>query len=66
MPELPRLVHHNLSQGDSALRRDLLAILREQRQTNRTLSAVLFILLGFIIGLVMAQLLLRLDVMGVL
>ncbi|MFN3618597.1 MAG: ubiquinone biosynthesis regulatory protein kinase UbiB, partial [Aquabacterium sp.] len=66
LPELPRLVHHNLTQGDTGLRRDLLAILKEQRQANRTLSAVLWILLGFIMGLVMAQLLLRLNVLGVL
>jgi len=64
LPELPRLVHRNLEQSDTALRRDLQAILREQRQTNRTLSAVLWIALGFIMGLLMAQLLLRMHVLG--
>ncbi|AWI54138.1 ubiquinone biosynthesis regulatory protein kinase UbiB [Aquabacterium olei] len=66
LPELPRLVHHNLERGDTALRRDLMAILIEQRRTNRILSAVLWIGLGFVMGLLVARLLLQLHGAGAL
>ena len=66
LPELPRLIHKNLEQGDAALRRDLHAMLLEQRRTNRTLSAMLWVALGFVMGLLAAQLLMRLYAMGVL
>ena len=66
LPELPRLVHHNLKASDSGLRRDLALMLREQRRTNSTLSAMLWVILGFIMGLMVAQLLLRLHAYGVL
>jgi ubiquinone biosynthesis protein len=66
LPELPRLVHQNLEQGDSALRRDLRAILAEQRRTNRTLSAMLWIGLGFVLGLGAAQLVARLMAAGLI
>lgn len=64
LPELPRLVHRNLERGDSALRRDLQAILQEQRRTNRTLSALLWIGLGFLLGLLAAQFVMRLHGVG--
>ncbi len=64
LPELPRLVHRNLQQGDSALRRDLQAILLEQRKTNRTLSAILWVGFGFVMGLVAAQFVARLHGLG--
>ena len=65
LPELPRLLHQNLEQGDRGLRRDLAAILREQRQTNRTLTAVIWVGLGFFLGLVVARVLLQLHFVGV-
>jgi ubiquinone biosynthesis protein len=64
LPELPRLIHQNLQQGDSGLRRDMMAILMEQRRTNRILSAVVWTGLGFAMGLLVARLLLRLHEMG--
>ncbi|RZI85910.1 MAG: ubiquinone biosynthesis regulatory protein kinase UbiB [Rubrivivax sp.] len=64
LPELPRLLHDNLARSDQGLRRDLAAILIEQRRTNRTLSAVLWIGLGFVMGLLVAQLLLKLHLAG--
>ncbi len=66
LPELPRLIHQNLAQGDTALRRDLQAILIEQRRTNRTLSAMLWVALGFVLGLGAAQLVARLYAHGLL
>ncbi|WP_374316432.1 ubiquinone biosynthesis regulatory protein kinase UbiB [Aquabacterium sp.] len=66
LPELPRLVHHNLKTSDSGLRRDLALMLREQRRTNSTLSAMLWVILGFIMGLMVAQFLLRLHAYGVI
>jgi ubiquinone biosynthesis protein len=66
LPELPRLVHHNLQQGDTAVRRELVAILAEQRRTNRILAAVVWVGLGFGLGLISARILLRLQELGVI
>ncbi len=66
LPELPRLLHHQLEHGDRALRQDLQAILHEQRRTNRTLSAALWLGLGFALGLLVARLLLTLHSQGAL
>ncbi|RZL08584.1 MAG: ubiquinone biosynthesis regulatory protein kinase UbiB [Rubrivivax sp.] len=65
LPELPRLVHQNLERGNSDLRLELAAILHEQRKTNRLLSGVVWAALGFVLGLVAAQVLMRLHVMNV-
>ncbi|WP_294637305.1 ubiquinone biosynthesis regulatory protein kinase UbiB [uncultured Aquabacterium sp.] len=66
LPELPRLVHRNLERADGAIHRDLLAILAEQRRTNRILSAVVWMGLGFLLGLFVARLLLQLHESGAL
>jgi ubiquinone biosynthesis protein len=57
LPELPRLLHHQLGHGDERLRRDLRAILQEQRRTNRMLSAAFWAAIGILIGLGVARLL---------
>jgi ubiquinone biosynthesis protein len=58
LPELPRLLHAALQpREDSALMQTLLA---EQRRTNRLLRAGLWVSVGFVLGLLTAQLLLRL------
>ena len=57
LPELPRLVHQALQQ--KARPKDspaLLALLAEQRRTNRLLQAVLWAGLGFVVGLLVVQL----------
>jgi ubiquinone biosynthesis protein len=65
LPELPRLIHKNLANGDAGLRHDLRAILSEQRRTNGILSAILWVGLGFVMGIMSAQLVVRLHGMGV-
>jgi ubiquinone biosynthesis protein len=58
LPELPRLLHSALQpRQDSVLMQTLLA---EQRRTNRVLRAVLLIGVGFVLGLLASQVLLRL------
>jgi ubiquinone biosynthesis protein len=49
LPEMPRLVHQALQQSrrpDPAT----LALLAEQRRTNRLLQALLYALVGFVAG----------------
>jgi len=65
LPELPRLVHQNLERGDAGLRQDMRAILNEQRRTNRTLTAVFWLGLGFALGISAAHLALKLHELGV-
>jgi len=65
LPELPRLVHHQLAHGDESLRRDLRAILLEQRRTNRLLSAAAWLIAGFALGLLAARLLMPWHLMPV-
>jgi ubiquinone biosynthesis protein len=61
LPELPRLLHHALkSPGASSTALDVQALevlLREQRRTNRMLSAVVFGGLGFLLGALAMQML---------
>ncbi len=59
MPALPRLVHQALTQaarkieGDDAPASTALvaALLKEQRRTNRLLQAMLWVAVGFVVGL---------------
>lgn len=60
LPELPRLVHQALQPGRSGLEPQLLqALLAEQRRTNRLLRSVLWVGVGFVLGLVTTMILLR-------
>jgi ubiquinone biosynthesis protein len=62
LPELPRLLHGSLQQKrpqhDSTPA--LLALLAEQRRTNRLLQSLLWGLLGFLAGAVVVQFMFRL------
>jgi ubiquinone biosynthesis protein len=62
LPELPRLVHQNLAHTSNDIRKDLALILHEQRRTNRALSGLAWAAMGFVAGMVVAQLLLRLHI----
>jgi len=65
IPELPRLVHENLQHGAKDIHADLAHMLAEQRKTNRLLSGMVWAGLGFVLGLVAAQVLMRMHILGV-
>ena len=58
LPELPRLIHKALErrpETDPAL----LAMVVEQRRTNRLLQSVLFGVIGFVVGALVMQIIFR-------
>jgi len=60
LPELPRLLHDYLQQGARPHdRRELEALLAEQRRTNRLLQGLIYTVYGFLFGLIVTQLWLR-------
>jgi len=61
LPQLPRLVHGALQPQQGAQQRILEALLIEQRRTNRLLAGLAYSAVGFLLGLVAMQLLLRLH-----
>ncbi|RRD58711.1 ubiquinone biosynthesis regulatory protein kinase UbiB [Comamonadaceae bacterium OH2545_COT-014] len=60
LPDLPRLLHGYLQQrpGDE-WQRELRQLLHEQRQTNRLLHAILYGGAGFLLGLLVMQIIVR-------
>ena len=57
LPELPRLVHQALrQQGGNGESPALLALLAEQRRTNRLLQTLLWATVGFVVGLLLTRL----------
>ncbi len=64
LPELPRLLHgwlrQPLQQGESQALQELLT---EQRRTNRLLQRLLYAGLGFVLGLIVVQLIIRITVL---
>jgi ubiquinone biosynthesis protein len=61
LPQLPRLVHAALQRPPAGQQRVLEALLAEQRRTNRLLSAVILVAVGFVLALVAVQLATRLN-----
>jgi ubiquinone biosynthesis protein len=59
LPELPRLVHQRLQQRPDDPTPALLALLAEQRRTNRLLQGLVWGMVGFLAGAVCVQVLLR-------
>ncbi len=60
LPELPRLLHGYLQQRPQEdLRQQLEALTREQRRTNQLLQKIIYGGLGFVLGLLLMQLLWR-------
>ncbi len=57
LPELPRLLNQALQPRPRGEPQALLALLAEQRRTNRLLQALLYVGAGFLLGLVGTQLL---------
>jgi ubiquinone biosynthesis protein len=61
LPQLPRLLHGSLQPHAPAQQRMLEALLVEQRRTNRLLAGLAYSAVGFLLGLVAMQILLRLH-----
>lgn len=60
LPELPRLLHDYLQQRPGDNRRELSELLAETRRTNRLLQGIIYGGIGFALGLLAMQLLMRL------
>jgi len=58
LPDLPRLLHQSLQQRQSP-DPAVMALLTEQRRTNRLLQAVLYGAIGFVVGVLVTQILVR-------
>lgn len=64
-PELPRLLHDALKQRAAPQEAQAIKLLiQEQRRTNRLLQALLYGAVGFTLGLVAAQVLLRITIVA--
>jgi ubiquinone biosynthesis protein len=61
LPQLPRLIHAALQPPAAGQQRALEALLAEQRRTNRLLSGVILAAIGFVLALVVIQLMTRLH-----
>ena len=61
LPQLPRLIHAALQPPPPGQQRALEALVVEQRRTNRLLTALIVAAVGFVIGLIVVQLLTHLH-----
>ncbi|GAB3184686.1 ubiquinone biosynthesis regulatory protein kinase UbiB [Hydrogenophaga aquatica] len=59
VPELPRLLHDFLTQRPTELKREMQQLLHEQRRTNRLLQGIIYTGVGFVLGLLAMQLVVR-------
>jgi len=59
LPALPRLLHDYLRHRPHELRREIDALMAEQRRTNRLLQGIIYGGVGFLLGLLLTQLLVR-------
>ena len=57
LPELPRLLHQALQPRQSAQARAMEALLLEQRRTNRLLQGLVYAAIGFVLGVLVMQVL---------
>ncbi len=62
LPELPRLLHDYLKQQPDNLKRELSDLLAEQKRTNRLLQGLIYGGVGFALGLLLMQLIVRVKV----
>ncbi|MDZ4074064.1 MAG: ubiquinone biosynthesis regulatory protein kinase UbiB [Hylemonella sp.] len=61
LPDLPRLLHDYLKHNAVGNRRELEELLIEQRRTNRLLQALIYAGIGFALGLIVVQMVIRLQ-----
>src|SRR5690349_298677 len=59
LPQLPRLLHDFLENRPADHRRELLELLAAQKRTNRLLQAIIYGGMGFVLGLIAMQVLVR-------
>jgi len=59
LPQLPRLMHDFLENRPADHRRELLELLAAQKRTNRLLQAIIYGGVGFVLGLLAMQVLVR-------
>ena len=59
LPQLPRLLHEYLEHRPDDHRRELLELLQAQKKTNRLLQAIVYGGMGFVLGLLAMQVLVR-------
>ncbi|MEJ8813777.1 ubiquinone biosynthesis regulatory protein kinase UbiB [Variovorax ureilyticus] len=59
LPQLPRLMHDFLENRPADHRRELLELLAAQKRTNRLLQAIIYGGIGFVLGLLAMQVLVR-------
>ncbi len=59
LPDLPRLLHDFLKQQGQGHKRELEELLVEQRRTNRLLQALIYAGIGFALGLIAVQMVIR-------
>jgi len=62
LPNLPRLLSQYLQQKPGAHQKELLELLAEQKRTNKLLQSIIYGGLGFILGLLVMQVLMRVRV----
>ncbi|MCJ0765086.1 ubiquinone biosynthesis regulatory protein kinase UbiB [Variovorax terrae] len=62
LPELPRLLYDYLRQRPSDHRRDLQDLLAEQKRTNKLLQSLVYGGMGFVLGLIAMQLVMRIRI----
>lgn len=62
LPALPRLLHDALSQRPADPRKELLELLAAQKRTNRLLQAIVWAGIGFVLGLIVMQFIVRVRV----
>ncbi|HMA09715.1 MAG TPA: AarF/UbiB family protein, partial [Ramlibacter sp.] len=59
LPDLPRLLHDYLAHKPIDHRRELLELLAEQKRTNKLLQGLVYGGLGFVLGLIVMQIVVR-------
>ncbi len=61
LPELPRLLHDYLAHRPSDVQRELRELLAEQKRTNKLLQGLVYGGIGFVLGLIVMQLVVRVQ-----
>jgi ubiquinone biosynthesis protein len=59
LPDLPRLLHDYLAQKPTDHRRELAQLLAEQKRTNKLLQGIVYGGFGFVLGLIVMQMIVR-------